>query len=147
MHKIHPYIAWHRLNVIPSSQPVRQKVQRFHQDRQRIIWSKVDKLLTDVFIREVEYPDWLANVVVVPKKSEKWQVCVDYTNLNDTYPKDCFLLPQIDQIVDPTWAWNVLLHRSFLRVPPNPHVPTRWGKDNLCNTTRVVVLQSYVVWA
>ena len=30
--------------------------------------------------REVEYPDWLANVVVVPNKGGKWRVCVDYTN-------------------------------------------------------------------
>ena len=29
---------------------------------------EVDKLLVAGFIREVEYPDWLANVVVVPKK-------------------------------------------------------------------------------
>ena len=28
----------------------------------------MDKLLDTGFIREVEYPEWLANVVVVPKK-------------------------------------------------------------------------------
>lgn len=33
-----------------------------------IIQSEVDKLLIVGFIREVEYPDWLANVVVVPKE-------------------------------------------------------------------------------
>ena len=54
------------------------------------------------FIREVEYPDWLVNVVVVPKKDGKWQVCVDYTNLNDACPKDSFPLPRIYQIVDST---------------------------------------------
>ncbi|RVW28616.1 hypothetical protein CK203_100866 [Vitis vinifera] len=39
----------------------------------RIIQAEVDKLLESGFIREVEYPDWLANVVVVPKKSGKWR--------------------------------------------------------------------------
>ena len=63
------------------------------------------------FIREVEYPDWLANVVVVPKKEGKWRVCVDYTNLNNACPKDSFPLPQIDQIVDSTAGQGML---SFL---------------------------------
>ncbi|RVW31365.1 Retrovirus-related Pol polyprotein from transposon 17.6 [Vitis vinifera] len=80
---IHPSIALHQLNVMPSSRPIRQKVRRFHQDKQRVIQSEVDKLLTIEFIKEVEYPDWLANVMVVPKKNGKWKVCIDYTNLND----------------------------------------------------------------
>lgn len=60
----------------------------------------MEKLLAVRFIREVEYPEWLANVVVVPKKEEKWRVCVDYTNLNDACPKYSFPLPRINQIVD-----------------------------------------------
>lgn len=62
----------------------------------------MDKLLVAEFVREVEYPEWLANVVVVPKNERKWRVCVDYTNLNGVSPKDSFPLPQIDQIVDST---------------------------------------------
>ena len=73
--------------------------------------NKVDKLLAVGFIREVEYPDWLANVVVVPKKGRKWRVCVNYTNLNDVCPKDSFPLPQIDQIVDSAVGHGML---SFL---------------------------------
>ena len=65
---IHPSVVSHRLNILPSSRPVRQKVRRFHPNRQKIIQGKVDKLLDTEFIREVEYPEWLANVVVVPKK-------------------------------------------------------------------------------
>lgn len=53
----------------------------------------------------------MANVVVVPKKGGKWQVCVDYTNLNDACPKDSFPLPRIDQIVDATAGHEML---SFL---------------------------------
>ena len=62
----------------------------------------MDKLLDVEFIREVEYPEWLANVVVVPKKEGMWRVCVDYTNLNNACWKDSFLLLWIDQIVDST---------------------------------------------
>ena len=63
------------------------------------------------FIREVKYPEWLANVVVVPKKGGKWRVCVDYTDLNDACPKDSFPLPRIYQIVDGSSGHGML---SFL---------------------------------
>ncbi|RVW62197.1 Transposon Ty3-I Gag-Pol polyprotein [Vitis vinifera] len=99
------------LNVFSTAKPVRQKIRRFHPDRQKIIRNEIDKLLEAGFIREVDYPDWLANVVVVPKKEGKWRVCVDYTNLNNACPKDSFPLPRIDQIVDSIAGQGML---SFL---------------------------------
>ena len=68
MKGIHPSIVSHRVNVLPTARLVRQRVRRFHLDRQKIIRDEIDKLLEAGFIREVEYPDWLANVIVVPKK-------------------------------------------------------------------------------
>ena len=62
------------------------------------------------FIREVKYPEFIANVVVVPKKGGKC-VCVDYTDLNEPCTKDSFPLPRIDQIVDATAKHGIL---SFL---------------------------------
>ena len=53
-------------------------------------------------IKEVFYPEWLANTVVVKKTSEKWRVSMDFTNLNKACPKDPFPMPQIDQLVDAT---------------------------------------------
>nr|CAN62505.1 hypothetical protein VITISV_010653 [Vitis vinifera] len=111
MKGIHPSIASHKLNVFSTTKPVRQKIRRFHPDRQKVIQNEIDKLLEAGFIREVSYPDWLANVVVVPKKEGKWRVCVDYTNLNNACPKDSFPLPRIDQIVDSTSGQGML---SFL---------------------------------
>ena len=101
----------HELNVLPSARPVRQRVRHFHPDRHQIIQAEVDNLLKASFIREVKYPEWLANVVVVPKKGGKWRVCIDYTDLNDTCPKDSFPLPCIDQIVDASAGHGML---SFL---------------------------------
>ena len=51
-------------------------------------------------IKEVFYPEWLANTAVVKKKNGKWRVCVDFIDLNKAYPKDPFSLPRIDQLVD-----------------------------------------------
>ncbi|RVW81950.1 Transposon Ty3-I Gag-Pol polyprotein [Vitis vinifera] len=111
MKGIHPSIVSHKLNVLTTARPVRQRVRRFHPYRQKIVRDEIDKLLEAGFIREVEYPDWLANVVLVPKKEGKWRVCVDYTNLNNACPKDSFPLPRIDQIVDSTARQGML---SFL---------------------------------
>ena len=108
---INPVDVSHKLNVIPSSRPVRQKVRRFHLDCHQIILAEVDNFLKAKFIREIKYPEWLANVVVVPKKGEKWRVCVDYTDLNEACPKDSFLLPRIEQIVDASAGYGML---SFL---------------------------------
>ena len=108
---ISPTHASHRLNVAPSAKPVRQKVRRFHPDRHLVIQTEVDNLLQNGFIRVVKYLEWLANVVVVPKKGNKWRVRVDYTNLNDACPKDSFPLPRIDHIVDASVGHGML---SFL---------------------------------
>ena len=53
-------------------------------------------------IKEVFYPEWLANTVVVKKKSGTWRVCVDFIDLNKVYPKDPFPMPKINQLVDAT---------------------------------------------
>ena len=50
----------------------------------------------------VEYPEWLANVVPVPKKDGNVRVCVDFRDLNKVSPKDDFPLPHIDLLVDST---------------------------------------------
>ena len=100
MADISPVHASHKLNVILSARLVRQKMRHFHPDRHQVIWAEVDNLLKAKFIKEIKYLEWLANVVVVPKKGRKWRVCVDYTDLVEACPKDSFPLPRIDQIVD-----------------------------------------------
>ena len=60
--------ASHRLNVTPSARPIKQRVRRFHPDRHQVIQVEVDNLLKVGFIKEIKYPEWLANEVVVPKK-------------------------------------------------------------------------------
>ena len=63
---------------------------------------EMSKLLAANFIREVHYPEWLANVVIVKKANRKWRMCIDFTDLNQACPKDSFPLPRIDQLVDLT---------------------------------------------
>ena len=46
------------------------------------------------------YPEWLANMVMVPKKNGSWRICIDFTTLNKFCPKDEYPLPCIDTLVD-----------------------------------------------
>ena len=62
----------------------------------------MDKLLTAKFIRDVYYHEWLANIVMIKKANRKWRMCVDFTDLNSSCPKDSFPLPRINQLVDST---------------------------------------------
>ena len=61
----------HKLNIIATAKPVRQKIRRFQPNRHQIIQTEVDNLPSAGFIREVKYPEWLSNVEVVLKKGSK----------------------------------------------------------------------------
>ena len=106
-----PHARLTQIKCRPSAMSVRQKVRHFHMDCHLVIQTEVDNLLHNGFIRVFKYSDWMANVVVFPKKGNKWRVCVDYTDLNVACPKDCFPLPRIDQIVDASAGHGML---SFL---------------------------------
>jgi hypothetical protein len=69
---IDPSIISHKLNVNPYLRPIRQKRRIFALERNNAIMEEVDKLIASNFIREVFYPDWLANVIMVKKANGKW---------------------------------------------------------------------------
>ncbi|XP_022855573.1 uncharacterized protein LOC111376801 [Olea europaea var. sylvestris] len=54
------------------------------------------------FVQEVQYPKWLANVVLVKKANGKWRVCINFTDPNKACPKDSYPLSRIDNMVDST---------------------------------------------
>ncbi|XP_075499210.1 uncharacterized protein LOC142537591 [Primulina tabacum] len=81
----------------------RETEEKTLQARERYSYKKeVGELLSAGHIREVQFPTWLSNVVLVPKSSGKWRMCVDFRDLNKACPKDCYPLPRIDQLVDST---------------------------------------------
>jgi hypothetical protein len=72
---------------------------------------EITRLFDTGFVKEVYHPDWLANLILVPKKNEDWRMCVNYTDLNKACKKDPFGLPRIEQVVDSTVGCSLL---SFL---------------------------------
>ena len=101
-------VAEHALKIRSGSKPVKQRLCRFDEGKRRAIGEEIAKLLVAGFIREVYHPEWLANPVLVRKKSGKWRMCIDYMGLNKACPKDLFPLLCIDQIVDSTSGYETL---------------------------------------
>ena len=64
-------VAEHALCLIPGSKPAKQCLHRFDDERCRAIGEEIAKLLAAGFIREVFHSDWLANPILVKKKTGK----------------------------------------------------------------------------
>ena len=84
---IAPKVIQHKLNVNPEWKPVQQRRRTFAPEQDQAVAEEVTKLLMAGFIREVYYPEWLANVVRVKKANGKWRMCVDFIDLNKGMPK------------------------------------------------------------
>jgi hypothetical protein len=90
----------HSLNVDPSFRPRKQRLRKMSDDKAKGAWNEVKRLLGAGVIREVKYPEWLANTVMVKKANGKWRMCIDFIDLNKACPKDEFPLPRIDSLVN-----------------------------------------------
>jgi hypothetical protein len=94
------------------------------EEKVQAVKAEVQRLLDVGFIREVTYPEWPSNVIVVKKKNEKWQMCTDFTDLNKCCPKDNFPIARIDKIIDSIVASAMMAlldcfpeyHQIWLRV-------------------------------
>ena len=105
-------------------------MRRVAPERRKAVGHEVAKLHASRSIVEVQYPDWLANPVLVEKKKEDpkaatvWRMCIDYTHLNKACPKDPFPLPRIDQVIDSTGGCALLsfvdAYSGFHQIPLNP---------------------------
>ena len=93
---VDPDFICHHLNVNPLVAPTKQLPRRQFKEHVEAVRPEVTKLKQAGAIKEAFYPEWLANTVVVKKKSGKWRVCVDFTDLNRACPKDPFPMPKID---------------------------------------------------
>jgi hypothetical protein len=101
-------IIEHQLQVSPNAKPKKLKLRIMVGEKIQAAKAEVQRLLDAGFIREVTYPEWLSNVVMVKKKNGKWWICMDFIELNKCCLKDDFLLARIDQIVDSAAASEMM---------------------------------------
>ena len=101
-------IVVHRLPLKKECAPVKQKLRRVKSEMLLKIKGEVKKQLDAGFLEVSKYPQWVANIVPVPKKDGKVRMCVDYRDLNRASLKDNFPLPHIDTLID-----NMAKHSLF----------------------------------
>lgn len=68
---VDPSIMEHHLNIMADARLVKQKHQHFGPEKDKGIREEVQKLIEAKQVREVCYPTWLSNAVLVPKMSGK----------------------------------------------------------------------------
>ena len=62
-------LAEHSLNILKGFKPVKQALRRFSEPKRQAMGEELAKLLEAGFIRDIKHPDWLANLVMVPKRT------------------------------------------------------------------------------
>jgi hypothetical protein len=133
----------HSLNVDPFFRPRKQRLRKMSDDKAEGDRNEVKRLLSAGVIREVKYPEWLANTVMVKKANGKWRMCIDFTDLNKACPKDEFPLPRIDSLVDTTASSELMslldcysgYHQIWMKKEDEP-------KNQLHNPQRHILLSS-----
>ena len=100
-------IMEHHFPLKPECPPIKQKLRRTHPDMKVKIKEEVSKQIDAGFLETLVYPQWIANIVPVPKKYRKVCMCVDYRDLNKASLKDDFPLPHFDMLVDSTSKFKV----------------------------------------
>jgi hypothetical protein len=67
MPRIDPAVITHRLNVDPVTKSMKQKPRFILAEQSKAIAAEVKKLKQAKFIRDVRFPSWVSNVVMVRK--------------------------------------------------------------------------------
>ncbi|RDY01550.1 hypothetical protein CR513_15106, partial [Mucuna pruriens] len=83
---VDPEFICHRLSIEQGVRPIAHKKRKQGEEKRRAAREEMRKLVSVGFVQEVQYPTWLANVVMVKKPSGKWRMCTDYTDLNKLDP-------------------------------------------------------------
>ncbi|GAA0174202.1 hypothetical protein LIER_27644 [Lithospermum erythrorhizon] len=71
-----------------------------NDEKNKAIREELQSLLKAYAIRELKFPNWIANAVLVKKPNNKFQMCTDFTSLNKACPKDFYLLPCLGRLVE-----------------------------------------------
>ena len=137
MSRLNTLIVEHRLPIDLAIRAIKQKLRRLHPEWSLKIKEEIIKQFNVGFLWVVEYPQWLANIVPVPKNDGKVRMCINYWDLNKESPKDNFSLPHIDILVDNTAGHEIfsfmdsLSRYNEIRISPEDQSKTAfltpWG--------------------
>ncbi|XP_045792014.1 uncharacterized protein LOC123886769 [Trifolium pratense] len=98
----------HRLPIRLDKKPVKQSPRRFAPEILSKIKEEIERLLRSKFIRTARYVEWLANIVPVIKKNGSLRICIDFRDLNNATPKDEYLMPVAEMLIDSAAGFEYL---------------------------------------
>lgn len=90
----------HRLPTFPDWRPVQQDWRFMRVETQITVKEVVENMYRSGIICIAKYIEWLSNVFPIRKKNGKMCVCVYYWDLNNATPKDIYLMPVADLLID-----------------------------------------------
>src|SRR3954466_2314924 len=112
----------HSLNILKGFKPVKQALRCFSEPKRQAMGEELAKLLEAGFIRDIKHLDWLANLVMLPKKNKSWRLCVDFKDLNKACPKDPFPSPASIKLSTP--LQDTIRCVSLTHIPAT--IKSRW---------------------
>ena len=129
----------HQLTMDPKVRPVLQRGRNFSEERRLVIRQETKKFFSAGHISDIQYPEWLANMVLVKKAYGKWRMFVDFTDLNKACPKDSYPLSSINALVDSASGCRLL---NFLDAFSGYNQIRMHPRDE-CKITFMTELSSY----
>lgn len=97
------------LAIHPSPKPVVQRKQKVGEENKFVIDVEAKKLSNAGFITETKYPTWLDIIVLVRKANNKWNMCVEFTDLNASCHNDPYLLLDMHRLIDKSLGCHMLI--------------------------------------
>nr|GFC32530.1 retrotransposon protein [Tanacetum cinerariifolium] len=87
------------IELIPGAEPISKAPYRMALIELKELKDQLQELLERGFIRSSVSP-WGAPVLFVKKKDGSMRLCIDYRELNKITIRNCYPLPQIDDLFD-----------------------------------------------
>nr|XP_023895551.1 uncharacterized protein LOC112007441 [Quercus suber] len=126
---VDPEFIVHRLRVDPLVPPKKQKPRRSAWEHTETVKAEVRKLKDAGAIREIFFPDWLANTVVVKKKSGYHQIAL----APEDQEKTAFISPEAN------YHYTVMPFRLKNAKATYQQMMTRMFRDMIGRTVEVYI--------
>ena len=91
--------VWEHSIEVQGALPFNQSPRRVAPAQRRIIKEQIDKLLRAKIISPSRSP-WASPVLLVPKGTNDYRMCIDYRKLNEVTKKEVYAIPRIDDTLD-----------------------------------------------
>ena len=140
-------LAEHSNNILKGYKPVKQTLRRFSKPKRQSMGEVLAKLLEAGFIRDIKHLDWLANLVMVPKKDKSWRLCIDFKDINKACPKDPFPPSHRPYHQRHHRTRLTVFPRRILWIPSNKDGRVRPSCNGFHNAIWSLLLQHYAFWA